>query len=162
MGMTADRALSELVNLDGQYADWSRTDMFTYLVDRGLPLSLATRMEELWDKTKMIGQRVISIGKIIVLRILDFVEQHTNLAIGVAIGAAIGALVSLIPFIGHFLAPIAALFGIAVVGFQGHMIDLAIQNGYRAGISEGIITLAKVFFQLFSDIINALKGEFSG
>ena len=74
---------------------------------------------------------------------------------GLLIGAAIGALVNLIPWIGPLLAPITTTIGAAVGAMTGAKLD----NPGAATPFEGLIILAKQFFQLLAEIFNVLKDK---
>ena len=157
---TAD-ATFELFDLNSDVHNLEWVDIVTLLNNRGAKLELVTRMQELWEKTKIIAGEVVNIGRILVLKIWEFIKANPNLFLGVAIGAAIGALVGLIPFIGQILAPIAIAIGATVGALAGHRLD-KIEGGetVTGSIFEDIITLAKRFFKLLADIFMALKDTY--
>jgi len=163
--MLPNDAKLELALLNARAHDVDRIDMITNLTNRGLAQEVITRINSLWDEIKNVAGETIQIGKIIIIKIWDFVEANPNMAIGIAVGAAIGALTSLIPFIGPFLAPITMALGAIIGGVAGHRLDKSnkgqtVKDG-KMGIMEDIITLAKEFFKLFAEIFNALKEYFS-
>jgi hypothetical protein len=161
----AGAALLDLVLLNARTYDFDRLDMVVRLVNGGLPQELITRMEALWNETKYVAGEVIHVGKIIMMKIWEFVEANPNMAIGIAIGAAVGALVNMIPFFGPLLAPIVAVLSAVIGGIAGHRIDkrnkgLPVGNGI-VGIAEDVITMAKEFFKLFAEIFFVLREHFS-
>ena len=135
----------------------SSSDFYAWLKERGLPDEAAIRLKTVAEITAEVGKRVINVGKMILIRIMEFVKAHPNLAIGIAIGAAIGAMVNAIPWIGPFLAPIVTLIGVTVGAIAGHRLDKADagtpQNSGLVAIGQDIIEIATAFFKLFMDIL---------
>ncbi|WP_295404438.1 hypothetical protein [uncultured Thiocystis sp.] len=159
--MTGTEAKLELMilNADTQALEW--TDMATLLHGRGASLELVTRMQDLWEKTKVVGGVLVNIGRVIVLKIWEFMRANSNMVLGTVLGAALGALVNLIPWIGPLLAPIAMTIGITLGMLHGHRLDkLAEGQQVSYSIIEDLITAAKRFFQLFADIFLALRDEY--
>ncbi len=159
--MTTTEAKLELMmlNADTNNLDW--TDMLTLLHSRGAPLELVTRMEDLWDVTKVIAGKVVNIGRVILLQIWEFVKANPTMILGAVIGAAIGSLASMIPFFGAFLAPIAMAIGTTIGALVGHRLDKVANGEFVSGsIFEDLITAAKRFFQFIVDIFLALKDEY--
>lgn len=143
----------------------SSSDFYLWLSESGLPSEFAIRLKALADETIKVVDRVISIGKIILMKIIEFVKAHPNLAIGVAIGAAIGFLVSMVPFLGPILAPIVAAAGIVIGAIAGNGLDMkaagiAITNqGETVAIGQNIIEIVQIFFALMADIFNIVFNQ---
>jgi len=147
-------------------------DLYVWLINGGLPHEIATRLYELITFTKKVGSKVIDIGKIILLKIIEFVKAHpklvTGIGIGVAIGAAVNFLVNSIPFIGPVLAPLAAAlttaFGV-VISVAGHRLDKQTQGKEVSagiiGFAEEIVEIVHDFFVLFADIFNTAIKSFN-
>ncbi|MBD1940554.1 hypothetical protein [Microcoleus sp. FACHB-68] len=146
----------------------SSSDLYVWLNDSGLPHEVTIRLHELANYTKKIGNKVFDCGKIILIKIIEFVKAHPNLVAGVGIGVALGFavnyLVSSIPFIGVLLAPLAAAlaatFGIVVFGIAGHRLDKRaqgkeVQNGLM-GYAEDVVEIVQAFFQLMIDVFNVV------
>jgi len=144
----------------------SSSDIYIRLTEKGLPSEVAIRLKELLDWARPIGGKMISIGKIIVIKLIEFIEKHPNLATGIALGAAVSSLIAAIPFLGPILAPIALPLGIAVGAIAGHRVDKA-QGGKMNGglglidIAQDVIEIARAFFQLFIETLTAISAEFS-
>lgn len=162
MNMSEAEARLEIGLLNTKIADFDEIDFAVMLTNAGLPQEIVTRLGTLSSYTHPIGGHVIEIGKIILMKIWDFIKAHPNLAVGIAIGAALGALTQLIPFIGSIissiLTPLLAFLG----GLAGHHLDkrqqgIVVEYGIVT-IAEDLITLAKEFFLLFASITNALVG----
>lgn len=142
------------------------SDLYVWLSECGLPHEVTIRLHELATYTKKVGDKVFAVGKIILLKIIEFVKAHPNLVAGVGIGVAIGLavnyLVSCIPYVGQFLAPLATALattlGITVFGIAGHRVDKRAQGkevqAGIIGIAEDVVEIVVAFFQLVADVFN--------
>lgn len=142
----------------------SNSDFYLQLRELGLPSEVAIRLKELLEIVKPIGDKVISIGKIIALKLIDFVKKHPNLAVGIALGAAVFLLVSLIPFLGPLLSPIALTLGITIGAVAGHRLDKAQGGKTNSDLGfidavQDVIEIARSFFQLFIDTLMAISAD---
>lgn len=134
------------------------SELYVQIQELGLPEEVVSRLHELVSFTQRVAGKVFSIGKIVLLKILDFVKAHPFLIAGAGIGAVIGAaiagLITSIPLLGQILAPIAAILGItiaAVGAVAGHKLDKQFQ-----GVGEDIVEVAQEFFFLLSNVINTI------
>lgn len=155
----------KLTLMDADAQSTSSSDLYLWLIESGLSSEVAIRLKDLADITGKVADRAISIGKIILLKIIEFVKAHPNLAIGIAVGAAIGALVGLIPFLGVYLAPVVAAISATIGAIAGHRLD-KIEQGQTVNTSTGLIVvgqdlieIAKAFFTLIAEIFNAVFNE---
>ena len=144
----------------------SSSDIYIRLTEMGLPSEVAIRLKELLEWAKPIGDKMISIGKIIVIKLIEFIEKHPNLATGIALGAAVSSLIAAIPFLGPILAPIALPLGITVGAIAGHRVDKAQDGKMNSGlglidITQDVIEIARAFFQFFIETLTAISAEFS-
>jgi len=160
--LTPAQAEFKLALMNAEAKSVSGSDLYLWLCEQGLPSEVAIRLRELGDATAIVADRVINIGKIILIKIIEFVKAHPNLAIGIAVGAAIGALVGMIPFLGVYLAPIATAISVSIGAIAGHRLD-KIEQGQTVNTSSGLIAIgqdlieiAKMFFGLLIDIFNAV------
>lgn len=133
----------------------SSSDLFVWLNDSGLPLEVTTRLHQLVTYTKKTGHKVIAIGKIILIKIIEFVQANPNLVMGMAVGAAVGILGYSVPFLGPLLGPITTALGVTIGAISGHHLD----QGHRqydgiTGVAQSLIEIAQEFFKLFIDVIN--------
>lgn len=164
--MSLPQARLELALWQAEADTASSSDLYIRLSEMGLPSEVAIRLKELLEFVKPIGEKMVSIGKIIVLKLIEFIEKHPNLATGIALGAAVSSLIASIPFLGPILAPIALPLGVAVGAIAGHRVDKA-QSGKMNGdlrlidIAQDVIEIARAFLQLFIDTIMAVSAEFS-
>lgn len=162
MAITKERALLELSMLNAE-ADPPKgnegvtfADIVADLLDKGLPQEVVTRLRPVWDSTRQVAGELIHIGKIIVLKIVEFVRANRHLAVGVAVGAAIGALANLIPWFGSFLATITVPVGALIGAALGQRMD---QGQNVNPIVEGAISLAMKFFELLASILTGVWDE---
>jgi ElaB/YqjD/DUF883 family membrane-anchored ribosome-binding protein len=152
--LTQQEGALELSILSAQTTSHSFDEVLTEMLNKGVPAEVLTRMEQLWETTKEIAGEVIQIGKIIVIKILEFVKEHPGLAIGIAVGAAIGALVGLVPFIGPLLQPLGIAVGAMVGGLSG--IGLDSSDEVTSPVRAAII-IAREFFKFFASILNSVR-----
>lgn len=136
----------------------SSSELYVYLNDLGLPHEVTIRLCELATYTEKAGSKVFAVGKVVLIKIIEFVKAHPFLVIGAGIGAAVGAaiasLITAIPFLGQLLAPVAMALGktITVLGaVVGHRLDKQFQ-----GVTEDIIEIAQAFFKLVADVFNTI------
>jgi hypothetical protein len=160
--MTESQANLELALMQAEADAMSSGDLYIWLTESGLPSDASIRLKEIIDVTRRISGKAISLGKIIVIKLIEFVKAHPNLAVGVALGAAISLLISSIPLLGSLLAPVALPLGIIVGAIAGHRLDQGRRKGGSSiiEISQEVIELARYFFQDLIDMLFALKDEF--
>ncbi|MDR3299439.1 MAG: hypothetical protein LBU43_05435 [Candidatus Accumulibacter sp.] len=116
----------ELLEIDAENVETG--ELYARLRALKLPREAAIRLEALVEVSRKIGGKIIAIGKIIVLKLLEFIRQHPNMVAGMALGAAVSVLCNAIPFLGTLLAPIALAVGVAVGGIAGHRLDKSVVN----------------------------------
>ncbi len=138
----------------------SSSELYMWLNNTGLSPEITIRLHELANYTKQVGDEVIYIGKIILIKIIEFVKAHPYLTTGVAIGSAVGYLVNSIPFIGPILAPLATVLGIVIFGIPGHRLDKRaqgkeVQSGVL-GVAEDVVEIAAAFLKLLANVFNAV------
>jgi len=147
------------------------SDLYIWLQDSDLPQEVTLRLHDLITQTQFMGGKVISMGKIILIKIIDFIQKHPNLVlgfgIGITLGAAVNFLVGSIPLIGPFLAPLATAlstaFGIVIFGVAGHRLDKRAQGKEIGqgviGFAEDIVEIVRAFFQLIVDVFNTVRWQ---
>jgi len=133
-------------------------DLYAWLVDAGLSSDVAIRLHELIQKTKRVSGKVFEVGKIILIKIIEFVKAHPFLVMGAGIGAAVGAavtsLIVSIPIFGQLLAPVATALGI-VITVTGAVIGHNLDKKFK-GVGQDIFEIAKSFFALLADVFNVV------
>lgn len=163
--VTLPQARLELALLQAEADMVKGSDIYIRFTEMGFSSELSIRLKALMDFVKQIGDEMISVGKIIVLKFFEFVEKHPNLAAGIALGAVVSLLISSVPFLGPVLAPLALPLGIAVGAVVGHRMDKA-QGGPLNGefgfldIAQDVIEIARAFFGLFIETLTTISAEF--
>lgn len=156
--MKAEEAITKLLALQTETKGWDKVDMMTYFTKEGVPLEITTRMNYLWDFKTEFSDNVVNVGKIIVMKLLEFIENNPYMTIGIAIGVGLGSLAAMIhiPFIGHIVMPIIATIPPIYFGLKGNRMDKIMRGEYVGDslIDDGI-TSAKQFWTLFADIMNS-------
>ena len=147
-----------------------------------LPEEIVGILEKLLKITAKVTGKVISIGKIIVVQLLDYVAKHplqvAGLAVGLcatyALGIALHGLFALVPelakwkLIGGLLSKLALSVAslcktvfvplMAISPLAGAIGGEVMDSKYPE-VSESLKKTAKDFFELFSRIMNAIKDE---
>jgi hypothetical protein len=136
-------ALLELSLLNAETSSASFDDIIVEALKRGIPPEIATRLSEIWQKAWTIGGELVSVGKIIVTKILDFLIANPKVAIGAALGACATTLVAGVPFIGPLLAPLVS----SIFMLYGAGVGAAAQGGdYSMSPLSAVFGLAQKFF----------------
>ncbi|MGX3044463.1 hypothetical protein [Helicobacter sp. T3_23-1056] len=174
--MTKEISLQELDSLAVQVKEIDKS-MARVLMDMGVPRDIAYTIDELTDKAIIIGNKLYDIGKILLLKIIEFIKANPNLSAGIGLGICIAAfnsvLVGIVPFIGVWLAPLVAkltaLLSIPLGAIVGALLDKKGENTPqnieemlkmpKGSIVSGAIEALKKLCQLFADIFQTLKSE---
>ena len=134
------------------------SEVYAQLQELSLPKEFISRLHELITFTKKVGGKVFAVGKIVLLKILEFVKAHPFLVVGAGIGAVVGAaiagLITSVPFLGQVLVPVAAALGITVTvmgAVVGYRLDKQFPN-----VGEDVGEIVKDFFSLFADVFNTV------
>lgn len=143
-------AIDTVQDLEESYSNVDRSKMRAWLLKKGLPIEIVTRLDDLWEDTKIIAGRVIQVGKLIFCRILEFIATYPHAAIGALVGAAIGALMNGVPILGPLLAPLSSSLGAIIGAVGGAQLDTG------RGDLQSVILVAKDFFMMLIDIFNAI------
>ena len=110
----------KLMLWEKEVEEYSSTDFYLMLQNMNLPESVVTHLHDLSFSKASIGKTIISIGKVILLKIINFVKEHHRSALGTSIKsvlrAAVCYLVGQIPVIGQFLKPVVVALDIALFG----------------------------------------------
>ena len=160
-----------LMSLEAQAVLLKEIDFVTLLVNANFPTEITSRLSKLLSATKKIGEQVIHIGKIILMKVLDFVKENPNLSIGIAVGLSLsiisGLLSITVPFIGTWLStivtPLVAMITVPAGLLYGHRLDKIIESDGEVGNSlvMDLITATKLFWALLVDIFSSVKDAWS-
>lgn len=163
--LTSARARLELAIINAEAESTTSSDLYAWLRESGLPSEVAIRLKNFVNTAEYIGEQLVSIGKIVLLKIIEFCRAHPNLSAGIAVGAAVSAIVFLIPILGPYLSPIALAIGVTIGAVTGHRLDQAAPGESHQGtsefirVTESLIEIAREFFALLGEIINTVAGN---
>lgn len=121
--LTKERGMFELTLLNAEVSREQLDDVLVIGLNCGIPPEIMTRLESVWGMTRTIAGEVVAIGKIVVVKIFEFLKANPNLTIGIALGAAVGALIAGIPFLGAMLAPLSTVLSMTYGAAVGATID---------------------------------------
>ena len=163
--MTCAQANLELALLSAEAEATSSSDIYAWLRESGLPSEAALRLKGLVDFTMDLGGYLVTIGKIVVVKVIAFTKAHPNLAAGIAVGAAVGVLASTVPVLGPYLWPITTLAGVSIGAIAGHRLDKQ-ANGKTnkeetnlIAIAQDVIEIAREFVQLIIEIFTTVLNQ---
>ncbi len=124
-----------------------------------LPAELLTRLKPIWTACRRIGTEVIEVGKIVLVKVLEFLRAHPAIQWGLLLGAAVSLLVAAIPFLGAVLAPLISFVG----PFSGMALGASVDAGeLPTDLLGGMYRLAQRFFGLMLDVFVTLRERWSG
>ncbi|MGQ7817269.1 hypothetical protein ACUTAH_16650 [Metapseudomonas furukawaii] len=144
----------ELTLLNAEVSREQLDDVLVIGLNRGIPPEIMTRLESVWEMTRTIAGEVVAIGKIVVMKIFEFLKANPNLTIGIALGAAVGALISGIPLLGAMLAPLVTALSVLCGAAVGAAKD---EGGDPSDPYFAAANLAKKFFELIHEIFLSVK-----
>jgi ElaB/YqjD/DUF883 family membrane-anchored ribosome-binding protein len=145
------------------------SEVYSKLQELRLPTEVVDVLYSLIDKTKKIGGRVFNVGKIVLLKVIDFVKAHPFLSLGIAsgifvghnillVGHAITGLISHVPFLSSLLTPISAKITAilsvipSIVGaILGYRLDKKIPD-----IGQNAKEILEAFFSLLIEVFNTI------
>lgn len=151
--MDAFIARIDLLNENAMLQSVDKTEYMAYFINRGVPLSIMTRLEALWTYTKKFMHKTIYIGKIIISKIFQFVTAHINTFIGLAIGVAIKVLLSSVPWLDAILSPFIKLIT-PILAMKGASLDYGTDS-----MIDALFMLARDLWRTTVEILNLLKNE---
>lgn len=146
----------DLLNENAKLQCVDKDEYMAYLINRGIPLSILTRLESLWTYTKKFMHKTICIGKIIVTKIVQFVAAHANTFIGLAIGIAIKVLLSSVPWLDAILSPFIKIIT-PLLAAKGATLDYGTDS-----MIDALFQLARDLWHTTVEIFNLLKNELIG
>ena len=155
MTSKSQEALLELTLADAEAASAKFDDLLVEGINRGIPVEIMTRLSELWDQTRVVAGHLVNIGKVIVLRIFEFLKANPNLGVGAALGAAVGLFAaSAIPFLGVLITPLAVVIG----ALYGAGIAAARAEGINSTAPlDAALALAQAFFQMLLLVLDGVS-----
>lgn len=146
--LDSNQAMLELTVLNAETFGESFDEVVLEGLRSDIPPEILTRMKDLWETTKAIGNEVFEVGKIIVLKIIEFLKANPKLAASLALGAAVYLLSNAIPILGPILAPLLA----AITGIYA-LVTLA--------TFDDVMKMAREFFAMLVSMFNAVATHWS-
>ena len=180
--ISAAQARLKLAILNKQAEAKSTWEFYSETKNFGFPGDVIEILTQILGVTSKVAGKTISIGRIVVFKLLEYVAKHplqvAGLAAGLcsayALGTALHGLFSAAPFLaqipilGGKLAALALLVAklcrtvfmplMAISPIAGAVVGEIIDSKFPA-VSESLQVVAKDFFYLFSQIIDTIRGE---
>lgn len=181
--LSPSQARLKLTILNKQAEAKNSYEFYSEMKGLGLPDEVIEILERILRVTSKVAGKIISIGKIVIVKLLEYVAQHplqvAGLAVGLwstyALGVALHGIFALVPalakwpIIGGLLSKLALLIAglcktifvplMAVLPVVGAVAGEIVDKKYPE-ISESLHKVATDFFELFSQIIDSIKNEF--
>ena len=158
--MDKNKATFEALLFQAEASGLDKVETMAFLSNQGVPLEVITRMDSLWEQTVMVANQVLHIGKIIIMKLIQFIKENPNMIIGLAIGLGLGMLSASVPFIGNFIAPIVTVAFSTIFVLKGHRLDKTMKGEYIGdSLIEDTIIIIKKFWSFFYEIFNAVVIE---
>lgn len=165
--MTQSVALTELVKFDDTSFTPKESNVLIEKIISGLNLNASTaaefrrKMDTLFETTKIIGGKLVYIGRIVCIKLWDFICQNPNMALGTLIGALFGLFLSAVPLIGGILALLSTFLGATIGSYLDQLQKGGTQvDGTLSKVLVGATNATKEFFKLIREILAALKNDF--
>ena len=164
--MTKAIAIKDLLIEEIQALKLTKDEIIEFFSKYKLSREITNYILQLYNITKNVSGQVIKIGKIIIMKIIEFIKTNPNLSIGIALGAIAGALASIfiswIPFVGNVLTAISIGAGMFIGAVSGYRLDLiakgeVIVDTSIFGVFGDAMQIAKKFINLFKEIIMSLQ-----
>jgi hypothetical protein len=180
--ISPSQARLKLVLLDKQSEAKNNWEFYSEMRDLGLPDEIIEILQKVLKVTAKVAGTAISIGKIIVTKLLEYTAKHplqvAGLAVGLgatyALGVALGGLFTLVPTLPHWMGIGSLLTKLATLlyslcktvflpimiasPFVGCVAGELLDKKYPE-VSESLQQIAKDFFELFAQIMNSIKDE---
>ena len=180
--LNPSQARLKLAILNKQAEAKNSWEFYSEMRTLGLPDEVIEILQKVLKVTSKVAGTVISIGKIIVIKLIEYVAKHplqvAGLAVGLgatyALGVALSGLFALVPTLPHWMGVGPLLTKLAMIipnlcktVFVPAMI-LSPVVGCVAGeifdkkypeVSESLQKIARDFFDLFAQIMNSIRDE---
>ena len=166
--MTKAVAIEELQRFDNVRFNEADANHLIERVSDGLRLpesikaEFRRKMQNLFTQTKIIGGKLINIGRIVFAKLYQFLQENPNMVLGTIIGAVFGVFLGMVPLIGGVLSLISTFLGAAIGGYLDYVNKGGRElNGTLQQVIAGAAHTTKEFFKLIVEIYDALKNDFS-
>lgn len=180
--LNPSQARLKLAILNKQAEAKNSWEFYSEMRTLGLPEEVIEILQKVLKVTSKVAGTVISMGKIIVIKLIEYVAKHplqvAGLAVGLgatyALGVALNGLFALVPelakwkLIGGLLSKLAILIAnLCKTIFVPLMLASPIAGGVAGEIfdkkypevSESLQKIARDFFDFFAQIMNSIRDE---
>ncbi len=154
--MNIDRATYEALLLEAEASGLDKTETMAFLSNQGIPLEVITRIDFLWDQTVIVGNQILHIGKIIIKKLIQFIDENPHMLIGLALGIGLALLVASVPYIGSLIAPVVTIAFSTIGALKGYKLDSIINGEYVDDVIVNIILIVKKFWDFLYDVFNTI------
>lgn len=133
----------------------------------GIPESMhgefSSILEIIHNLSIKVCNETVKIGRILITKVVDFINENPKMVIGGLIGCAVALVVGVIPIIGTLIAPFIPFIGASLGAYLDKM-DRGdrIPEGGLLIFLEGASETVKRFFKLVNEIISAYIQEKKG
>ena len=165
--MTQSVALTELVKFDDASFTIKESNGLVEKIISGLNLDASTatefrrKMKSLLETTQIIGGKLVYIGRIVCIKLWDFICENPNMALGTLVGAIFGLFLSAVPLIGGILALLSTYLGATIGSYIDQLQKGGTEvDGTLSKVLVGATNATKEFFKLIREILAALKNDF--
>lgn len=180
--LTSSQARLKLTILNKQAEAKKNWELYSEMRALGLPDEIIAILQKIVKATSKVAGTVVSIGKIIVIKLLEYVAKHplqvAGLAVGLgatyALGVALSGLFALVPTLPHWWGIGSLLTRLAMIipnlcktiFFPAMILSPVV--GCVAGetfdkkypeVRESLQQIAKDFFEFFAETINSIRDE---
>lgn len=182
LDLSPPQARLKLVLLNKQAEAKNNWEFYSEMRDLGLPDEIIEILQKILKITSKVAGTIISIGKIIVTKLIEYVAKHplqvAGLAVGLgatyALGVALSGMFALVPTLPHLVGVGPLLTKLAMIipslcktvfvpamilsPIVGSVVGDIFDKKYPE-VSESLQQIAKDFFEFFAQIINSIKDE---
>lgn len=180
--LSASQARLKLTILSKQAEAKNSYEVYSEMKGLGLPDDIIAILRKILAVTSKVAGKVIAIGKIIVIHLLDYVAKHPLQAAGITVGLGVTFTLGVglhglfamvpglagVPILGGLLSKLALLIAsicktvfvpiMAIAPVVGGVAGEILDQKFPA-INEGLQQAAKDFFEFLGKLINAIKDE---
>ena len=142
----------ELEKMNEESKNVNINDFYVWLINKGVPQEVVLSLKRIADYVEKISGKVYRIGKIILLKIWEFLNKHKELTVMVGLALVISFLVSTVPFIGGLLEVGSIVVSLVVISLQ-------IRNEFKELVKNSFQGITDIFNEVGKEIFNKLEKE---
>ena len=142
----------ELEKMNEESKNVNINDFYVWLINKGVPQEVVLSLKRIADYVEKISGKVYRIGKIILLKIWEFLNKHKELTVMVGLALVISFLVSTVPFIGGLLEVGSIVVSLVVISLQ-------IRNEFKELVKNSFQGITDIFNEVGKEIFNKQEKE---